>query len=126
MGTGSGILAIAAMQLGAGSAVGVDLDESALGVARENHQLNRLTARLAVASADCLADACADITVANISATVLLFLGDDLLRMTAAGGGLILTGFTEPELQAIEESFPSVDARVSELGEWRCLSLRLS
>ena len=126
VGTGSGILAIGALRLGAESAIGVDLDESALGVARENHELNGLAARLAVASADCLADGCADITVANISATVLLFLGDDLLRITAARGRLILSGFTEPELKAIEENFPGVDAQVFESGEWRCISLRLS
>src|SRR6478752_10279574 len=42
VGTGSGILAIAALLLGAEWAVGVDSDEAALGVARENHRLNGL------------------------------------------------------------------------------------
>jgi ribosomal protein L11 methyltransferase len=126
VGTGSGILAIAALLLGAALAVGLDPDETALGIARENHRLNGLAAEVVVGSAECLADGCADITVANISATVLLSLGDDLLRITAAGGRLILTGFTEPELTAIEQNFPAAGSRVLQSGEWNCLSLRLS
>jgi ribosomal protein L11 methyltransferase len=126
VGTGSGMLAIAALLLGAASAVGLDPDETALGVARENHELNGLAASLVAGSAECLADACSDITVANISATVLLFLGDELLRITAAGGRLILTGFAASELAAIERNFPAADSLVLKSGEWRCLSLQLS
>jgi ribosomal protein L11 methyltransferase len=126
VGTGSGILAIAALLLGAASAVGLDPDEAALRVAHENHRLNGLAARLVAGSAECLADGSANITVANISATVLLFLGDELLRMTAAGGRLILTGFAESELAAIEQNFPATDSRIFQSGEWSCLSLQLS
>jgi ribosomal protein L11 methyltransferase len=126
VGTGSGILAIAALLLGAAWAVGVDSNETALGVAHENHRLNGLEARLTAGSAECLADGCADITVANISATVLLFLGDELLRLTATGGRLILTGFTESELAAIEQNFPAAESRIFQSGEWSCVSLRLS
>jgi ribosomal protein L11 methyltransferase len=126
VGTGSGILAIAALLLGAASAVGLDPDEAAIGVARENHRLNGLDARLVTGSAECLTDTCADITVANISATVLLFLGDELLRITAPGGKLILTGFVDAELAAIEQNFPAAASRIFHSGEWRCISLRLS
>jgi ribosomal protein L11 methyltransferase len=126
VGTGSGILAIAALLLGAASAIGLDPDETALGIARENHRLNGLVDNLAAGSAECLPDGCANITVANISATVLLSLGDDLLRITATGGRLILTGFTEPELTAIEQNFPAAESRVFQSGEWSCVSLRLS
>jgi ribosomal protein L11 methyltransferase len=126
VGTGSGILAIAAMLLGAASAVGLDPDQTALRIARENHQLNGLVGNVVAGSAECLADGCADVTVANISATVLLSLGDDLLRITAADGRLILTGFTEPELRAIEQNFPAAESRVFRSDEWSCVSLRLS
>jgi ribosomal protein L11 methylase PrmA len=85
-----------------------------------------LAANVAVGSAECLADGCSDITVANISATVLLFLGDELLRMTATGGRLILTGFTESELAAIEQNFPATESRIFQSGEWSCVSLQLS
>jgi ribosomal protein L11 methyltransferase len=123
VGTGSGILAIVAVKLGA-AAVGLDLDEAALGAARENFLLNNLQAPVAVGSAECVADAWADITVANISGTVLLAMADELLRVTAANGRLILTGFTELELRAMQQNFP--DGEVSSLNEWRCLSARLS
>jgi len=126
VGTGSGILAIAALLLGAASAVGLDPDEAALGVARENYRLNGLAAEVAAGSAECLAEGCADITVANISATVLLSLGDELLRITAAGERLILSGFAESELAAVEHNFPAIESRVFRLGEWICVSLRLS
>ena len=126
VGTGSGILAIAALLLGAASAVGIDPDEAALGVARENYRLNGLAAEVAAGSAECLADGCADITVANISATVLLSLGDELLRITAASGQLILSGFAESELAAIGQNFPAAESRVLQSDDWICVSLRLS
>jgi ribosomal protein L11 methyltransferase len=126
VGTGSGILAIAALLLGAESAIGLDPDEAALGVARENYRLNGLAAQVVAGSAECLADGCADTTVANISATVLLSLGDDLLRITATGGRLILTGFVESELAAIEQNFPAAESRVFRSDDWICVSLRLS
>lgn len=86
VGTGSGILAIAALLSGAASAVGLDPDEMALGVARENHRLNDRSPLLAAGSAECLADGCADITVANISATVLLFLGMNCFALQPRAG----------------------------------------
>ena len=123
VGTGSGILAIAARLLGSASAVGVDPDETALGVARENHALNGLEPQLINSSADCLMDCSADIVVANINATVLLSIADELLRISAPSGRLILTGFTKPELPAIEQNFPSSTKRVYQSGEWVCMNL---
>ena len=126
IGTGSGILAIVARLLGATSAIGLDTDEMALDVARENHALNALAPQLIAGSAECLSDSCANIVVANINATVLLSIGDELLRISAPGGRLILTGFTEPELSTIEQIFPAFAERVHQFGEWTCVSLQLS
>jgi ribosomal protein L11 methyltransferase len=116
IGTGSGLLAIAALRLGASIAVGVDRDEAALQVARENFELNGLTANLVAGSADAFADSCADIVVANISGTVLLYILDDLMRL---GRTLLLTGFTEYELPAFEQLLPN--SKVIALDEWRLL-----
>ena len=126
VGTGSGILAIAARLMGATSAIGLDTDEMALDVARENHALNGLAPHLINGSADCLMDCSADIVVANINATVLLSIADELLRISAPRGRLILTGFTEPELPAIEQNFPASTKRVHQSGEWTCINLQLS
>jgi ribosomal protein L11 methyltransferase len=124
IGTGAGLLAIAALRLGACAAVGVDTDEAALSAARENFRLNDLPSALIAGSAECLRDGCAAVTVANISGTVLLSVGDDLLRICEAGGRLILTGFTKDELAAIEQTFGS--GAVTSCDEWRCLDVHLS
>jgi ribosomal protein L11 methyltransferase len=124
IGTGSGILAIAAARLGARATFAVDNDFAALETARENFELNDLAPKLAAGSADCVATACADITVANINATVLLDMLDELLRVTAPGGCLILTGFTNAECEALARNLPPAEPLA--LGEWRCLVVKPS
>jgi ribosomal protein L11 methyltransferase len=124
VGTGSGILAIAAVRLGAALAIGMDIDEASLQVTRENFLLNNLTPRLVVSSAEAVAEGWADVTVANISATVLLSILDELLRITRANGKLILTGFAEQECPALQAYFPR--ATVFRVDEWRCLIANVS
>jgi ribosomal protein L11 methyltransferase len=124
VGTGSGILAIAALHLGASFAIGIDTDEAALSAARENFELNQLLPHLVVGSADCLRDGCAAVTVANISATVLLSIADQLLRITSPRGQIILTGFTADELPAVQQTFSA--GEVTSCAEWRCLRVPLS
>lgn len=122
IGTGSGVLAVAASQLGASLAVGIDPDEQGLLVARDNFRLNGLPALLAAGFADAVASGWADVTVSNISGTVLLDIMDDLLRITRPGGVLVLTGFTEAELPAFESL--ASGGHVLSSGEWRCLIVR--
>ncbi len=124
IGTGSGVLAIAALRFDASMAIGIDTDEAALAAARENFALNRLPPLLVAGSADCLRDGFADVTVANISGTVLLSIADELLRITGPRGQLILTGFSEYELPAIQQNFG--DGEITSCGEWRCLHAQLS
>jgi ribosomal protein L11 methyltransferase len=124
IGTGSGILAIAATRLGAARSVGTDIDEAALHAAQENYGLNELAPALAVGSADCLRTGSSDITVANISATVLLGIMDDLMRVTKPQGRLILTGFPEWELFAIASMLPRPE--VTGINEWRCVVASVS
>jgi ribosomal protein L11 methyltransferase len=124
IGTGSGILAIAALRLGAPRAIGIDTDESALATARSNCSLNALQPVLIVGSAECVTAGAADITVANINGTVLLSILDDLLRITRRHGRLILTGFTNAELRPFRELLHV--AEVSTLSGWSCLTATLS
>ncbi|HSU33304.1 MAG TPA: 50S ribosomal protein L11 methyltransferase [Bryobacteraceae bacterium] len=123
IGTGSGILAIAALRLGATTSVGLDTDEAALAAARENFALNGLPALLAAGSAEAVRAKTADVTVANISGTVLLAIAEDLLRITKPKGTLILTGFPEWELSALQGIFCS--SSVSAMNEWRCIVANL-
>lgn len=124
VGTGSGILAIAAVLLGAAAAVGLDTDTAALQAARENWLLNSILPLVAAGSADCIATDCSDVTVANINGTVLLSILDDLRRITREDGFLILTGFPEQELSVFQHEFPNATATAT--NEWRCLIARLS
>ncbi len=120
VGTGSGILAIAACLLGAAEVIGLDPDEEALPTASENCRLNRQTPHLVVGSADALRTGWADVAVANISGTVLLAILDDLQRVTRLGGTLVLTGFTDGELTAFQSLLPTREVLLS--GEWRCIA----
>jgi ribosomal protein L11 methyltransferase len=88
-GCGSGILAIAAIKLGAVSAVGIDIDEQALLAARGNAIQNRVHVEF------CAPDwpgRAADIVVANILAHPLIALAPLLARLTAPRGRLALAG----------------------------------
>lgn len=123
VGAGSGILTIAALQLGAGFTLGIDPDIDALQTARENFRLNNLAQDLAAGSADCIADGWADITVANISGTVLLSILDDLLRITRPGGHLILSGFTNDEAPVFLRLFPDAEQTARE--GWSCLAAKI-
>jgi ribosomal protein L11 methyltransferase len=124
IGTGSGILAIGALRLGAELAVGVDPDVSALQAARENFALNGIEPTLVAGFVDCVRAGCSDLTVANISGPVLLSIFDDLLRTTGGDGRLILTGFNESELGVFLHLLPT--AEVTGLNEWRCVTAIVS
>jgi ribosomal protein L11 methyltransferase len=89
-GCGSGILAIAAMKLGAGRATAVDIDPLALEAARYNAHSNDVV--LEVLSADAPLTIEADITVANILANPLRMLAALLAAHTVPGGRLVLSG----------------------------------
>jgi ribosomal protein L11 methyltransferase len=122
IGTGSGILSIAALRLGATLVVGCDHDETALAVARENFQLNGSLATLVAGSADCFRESSADLVVANINASVLLALADDLLSMLRPTGAVILTGFPQNEWRVVEQIFQT-SSILMEAG-WVCLISR--
>lgn len=123
IGTGSGIVTVAALLLDASGAVGIDPDENAIRVARDNLQLNGFSGLLVTGFTDALAPGWADVTAANISATVLVEIMDDLVRITRPGGMMVLTGFTEPELAAIQAL--AGKGQVSSQEEWRCLVVRV-
>lgn len=124
VGTGSGILSAAARALGARSAIGFDIDIPSLESAKENLELNAFPALLVAGTADCVAAETADVVVANISGSVLLALADELLRVVRPGGKMILTGFPASELAVLKQAFG--DGAVSEMNEWRCLTLAIT
>ena len=103
LGCGSGILAIAALLLGARSALGCDIDEAAPRIAGENAALNGVEDRLTVLAGDVTADEGLraaiggeyDVVFLNIVADVILRLLPDIPRWLRRGGTLIVSGVIE-------------------------------
>lgn len=108
VGSGSGILAIAADRLGAASAVGVDTDLATLEVARGNAQRNRSRARFLHGSVDHpRLRGTFDVIVANLFAELHVELFGAYVRRLAPGGHALLTGILEAREVLVSEAIPS-------------------
>jgi ribosomal protein L11 methyltransferase len=102
-GCGSGILAIAAMKLGAAEAVGVDIDPQAVLAAARNAEQNRSAARFLGPHTDPGGEY--DIVVANILANPLKALAPLLASRVRSGGRLILSGILESQAEDVAVSY---------------------
>lgn len=91
-GCGSGILAIAALKLGASHAVGVDIDPKAETVALENAGINGVESHFAIQSARDVETQTFDVVVANILAFALIDLSATLIARTREKGYIVLSG----------------------------------
>lgn len=91
-GCGSGILAIAALKLGAAKAVGIDYDPQALSASQDNAIKNDIADKLTLLDIDTPAPFQTDILMANILAGVLVELSDRLSALVAANGQIVLSG----------------------------------
>jgi len=123
-GCGSGILAIAAMKLGAGSATGIDIDPQALVAARGNALQNRV--HVTFAGADQPPPAPVAIVVANILANPLKMLAPLLASLTAPGGRLALAGVLAHQATEVMAAYAGAfafDAPVAQ-DDWVLLSGR--
>ncbi|MHB1608732.1 MAG: 50S ribosomal protein L11 methyltransferase [Acidiferrobacter thiooxydans] len=105
-GCGSGILAIAALRLGAGAAWGVDIDPLALTATWENAQRNGVGDRLRAATELARDRHPYDLVVANILAGPLIAHAPALMRATAACGRLALSGILPDQVPAVVQAFP--------------------
>ena len=93
VGTGSGVLALAALRLGVRRATGVDIDANAIGVAAENARLNGLQGRLQLVEGDVSAmDGSWPLVTANVLAAPLVQLAPTLVRRVGGRGHLVLSG----------------------------------
>jgi ribosomal protein L11 methyltransferase len=101
-GCGSGILAIAALKLGAGSASGVDIDPQAVAAARRNAAQNAVPAAF-VTAAEQLKPA--QMVVANILAKPLMVLAPLLAELTLAGGALALSGILIEQADEVRQAY---------------------
>jgi ribosomal protein L11 methyltransferase len=123
VGCGSGVLAIAAVKLGARSAVGIDNDPDALDNARENSGLNQMGDRVRFEEGDFREMAVgADVVMANLTGGLLERSAEALAAMIEPFGFLIISGFMDSEKAAVVpalERFLTLQAIVQE-EEWMC------
>jgi ribosomal protein L11 methyltransferase len=127
VGTGSGVLAIAASLLGASRVVGIDDDPDAVASAQANLELNA-QAHVTVLVADLRSADLgpADVVVANLTGGLLIATARTLQDLVARGGRLIVSGLLAAEESAVLTAFTPwhVDARAQE-DEWVCITLAL-
>jgi ribosomal protein L11 methyltransferase len=91
-GCGSGVLAIAALKLGAAEALAIDIDPQALLATQENAARNQVGERLTVTGSGEASTRLADILLANILAEPLLELAPSFAQRVAPGGCVVLSG----------------------------------
>ncbi len=132
VGTGSGILAICALKLGASTAFGTDLDENTVCAVRENVQANNLDeARFPLMIGNLIDDRAVkdaagyeayDIAVANILADVILPLQREIVPHLKEGGIFITSGIIDTKEAAVKAAFAENNAfeviETARQGEW--------
>lgn len=102
-GCGSGILAIAARKLGAGTTVAVDIDPQAVQSTQYNAQVNQV--ELSAVLPNALPDEVYQVVVANILSNPLKVLAPMLCARVAAGGHLVLSGVLERQAEEVAAAY---------------------
>jgi len=125
-GCGSGILAIAALKLGAASAIGIDLDPQALQASGSNAEINNVSDKLELALPEQLpANSSGDIVFANILAGTLIELKSRLLEMRAPQGVLVLSGILRTQKALVINAFaPGNILQVEKDGDWLMMTVK--
>jgi ribosomal protein L11 methyltransferase len=100
-GCGSGILAIAALKLGAASALGIDNDPQAITASRENAERNGVAETLSTILAADAAPEAAGLLVANILAAPLIELAPKLSALVRPGGRIVLSGILDSQADEV-------------------------
>ena len=123
IGTGSGILAIAAAKLGAAPVAANDNDPLAVRIARENAAANGVSVEVT----DDLPTGQHDVVVANILADVIIGMSEELHVLLAPGGTLIASGIIDTREADVRQALESIELTHSETRrqtEWVALVFR--
>ena len=129
VGTGSGILAIAAAKLGAKDVLAIDIDPDAVKVAKENVLHNGVDAHVRVVQGDLVKSEAmpCELAVANIVADAICMLAGPLTRHLLPGGLLICSGIIREREQDVLDAVRAAGYTVidrMEKGEWVALTLQ--
>jgi ribosomal protein L11 methyltransferase len=123
IGCGSGVVAIAAIKLGARSAIAVDVDPDALDNARENAHLNQVGDRIQFEEGDFRDMALqGEVAVANLTGALLERSAEALACLVEPRGSLIASGFMESEREPVMTALQNFlgRGRVTQEEEWLC------
>jgi len=104
-GCGSGVLAIAAVRLGAGEAYCFDIDPQALTAARQNAEANAVQARVFICEAAAALPQGVDVLVANILSGPLCELASTFGTLVRGGGSIVLAGLLEHETADVTQAY---------------------
>lgn len=130
VGTGSGVLALAALTLGASRAVGTDIDDEALEVAAENARINGLGDRLdVVRGGPEVVEGTWPLVLANILAATLIDLAPVLVRRVGHRGQLVLSGFQDSLESEVTHAYRRLGMRrgdVKSNAGWSAITLHAS
>ncbi|KAH0896822.1 hypothetical protein HID58_046390 [Brassica napus] len=130
-GTGSGILAIAALKFGAASSAGVDIDPLAIKSASHNAALNNIPLEkleLHLAPSDNrempLRKEQFDVVIANILLNPVMELADHILSFAKPGATIGISGILSEQLSSVKERYSPLleDISVATIGDWVCMS----
>jgi ribosomal protein L11 methyltransferase len=126
VGTGSGILAILALKLGAAKARAIDIDGDAVDVAKDNARRNDVAARFDAGTAGLGSiPGTYALVLANIEAGVLVPMAPELTAHVAKGGLLVLSGILVPQKDDVRAAYADLAlVAAPEKGEWVALVLR--
>ena len=131
LGCGSGILSIASAKMGSEKVIGIDNDETAIKVARENIKINGIGDSVSISNGSVpnknIDKYSNDIVVANISSKVILDLSKEITEYLKPKGYLLISGFLDNTESEIIDVFKKLNLNVvSKLGtaDWVALCLR--
>jgi len=126
VGTGTGILAMCCVRLGANRVIAIDLDQQAVEIATTNVAINDLKDSIEIQNRDVtMMDGSFNLIVANLTAPTFINIHEKLLSLLSPGGFLIASGITDMYISQIEKIFASdniiIENRLAEK-EWVCIS----
>lgn len=125
VGCGSGVLGFAALRLGAGELVAVDIDAASVEATRYNAALNGMAGLVQATQAPLAAiDGRFDVVLANVARAPTVELAPDLIRVLAPGGWLAVSGISPSQCDQIAGFLrPLVELDRRTLGDWSAIVL---
>jgi ribosomal protein L11 methyltransferase len=130
IGCGTGILGITAAKLGAEQVTCVDIDKKAIEIARENAAINHVDDRVRILNQDAASiKEPRNLIIANLTATLLLKIRQNLINLLLPEGYMIISGIIEQDAKNIEEHFCAdtlTRNRIITEKEWVCYVFKKS